>query len=203
MAGGSGSNLPIKINFGYDTTFNKIRDIVKDVQGVINRATNRAAYKVRTVLTQETAYKYFIKPGVIRSHMKVFTAQGNDKTAKILFSGRELNLAKFYNVQPKRPGYKGIYKGAVLREGGLKPFRRPTAFYRRGKGLYLRNPDNHKDIWLVKGPAVPQIVKNKYTVEEAMGDGLIEFKNRLQHEIHREIQKSLKVKGGRQMLIQF
>ena len=243
----------IKINFDVDKALKQLDSIVKDVDGVLNRAVNRAVYKTRTELTRKTVEKYFIKRGVIMEHTKIFTAQGRDHNAKILYTGKRLDLAKYYKFQPKRSIYgtrQKYYYGAVKRAGGLKKFEfrnvnyslnSRAAFYwkkdnfnlalmpgvidgqaldtvirRAHEGYYgadahifknkygfltLHMKRRNVKVRKLKGPSIPQIIKNPETVEYAMKAGGLEFEKRLQHEITQAMRKALKIKGGQQLIL--
>ena len=86
-----------------------------------------------------------------------------------------------------RSGYvkPGTFKGAVVRAGGLKPI--PLAFLIPGSGKdkpVIREPDG--SLRPLTSPSVPQLMKNRISVNKAFAVAEEVFEKRIEHEINRD-----------------
>ena len=173
----------------------KAYELLRHIPGAFPRAvaaaSNRTLESIRTDTVRETQEKYFIKPGDIRKTLTLKKASSGNLQATMISKGGRRKLSQ-YQLTPKTPqaGRQKGFKGAVKREGGLKPLPKDTfmldtpnagyvLFTRIGSGSAWRN------IKHVHSPSIPQIIKNKETVEVVQTRAQQVFEKRLNHEVMR------------------
>ena len=168
--------------------------ILSESPKAVARAVNRTMDGLRTDAVQETAKRYFMKPSELRAEKgkKYFSfrkATAGNLMGEMLVKGKRQSLAN-YKLTPSvpKPGAKVQLKGAVKREGGLKPLkgfliRRASGkyfpFYRIG---YSKNDRERGEIRAYISPSIPQIVKNEETIQAIEQGAEERFAKRLDHE---------------------
>lgn len=152
-------------------------------------ASNRTLETMRTDTVNETSERYFAKPGDIRKTITLKRASAGKLSAVMLSRGARKNISK-YQITPKSPraGRKDGFMGAVKREGGLKPLPEGTFMINTpnaGPVLFLRTSRGKWGIEHVHSPSIPQIIKNKDTVDAVETHAQEVFVKRLDHEVMR------------------
>lgn len=154
------------------------------------RAVNRTMDGMRTDAVSETHQKYFVSAKDVRASIGFRKASAGNLMGAMVSKGKRHSLAD-YQLSPSAPrkGKKPQLKGAVKREGGLKPLG-PAFLVRRAGGRYFpfiriggSQGKRYKNIRSLISPSMPQLIKNKETVR-AMEEGAEErFGKRIDHEI--------------------
>ncbi len=191
--------MPASININFDTgalvrAGVLLRAAPEKIKIAVSHATNRSLESFKTINTRETAKKYFVKQKDVRDSMTVKKSHGGNMFGMVVSKGKR-HLLGDYKISPTSPksGSKTQIKGAVKREGGLKPLNPLTFYVKRAGGKYFpffrvgyrREARKYGDIRAYVSPSFPQIVKNKETVAEAEQKARETFKNRLEHELKR------------------
>lgn len=171
--------------------YNALKHIPGAFPRAVAAATNRALETVRTEAVRETAKRYFVKAGEVRKTFTPKRANAGNLYGTMTSRGKRKNIAK-YQISPKTPraGREKGFKGAVKRDGGLKPL--PTGTFmlntpNAGPVLFLRIASGRawQNITHVTSPSIPQIVKNEETVEVIETRAREVFMKRLDHEVMR------------------
>ena len=150
----------------------------------VARAANRALDGMRTDAAKETRQRYFVTAADVRKTITLRKAGPGNMQAAMISRGKRRGLEE-YRVTP-HAGKRGGAKAAVKREGGLKPI--PKAFFLPGKKPpFIRVGKARREIRALRGPAVPQILKNEETVEALEMGAAERFAKRLNHEVMREL----------------
>lgn len=171
----------------------------KNTAPVLIDAANRAATRARKVAKESTEDKYWAKAGDIGKKARIKKAGSGRAYASVYFDGRHVNLIT-YKVSPRHPVIRRshkkrlpkVYKAAVKRTG-VKPLedaeRKPfVANVKNGfTGVFRRKPNSRK-IEGVSGPSVPQIVKNKDTMQRVYEEAEKMMEKRIEHGIDRALQ---------------
>ena len=182
----------MQLDFQVDTkSFTTLNAAPAMVNKAISRAVTRVLDSMRTELTQRTATRYYITSTEIRKSITARSYTAGDIRHGILTAkGLRIPLAKF-KISPKSPSFrmKGKpYQAAVKREGGLKTLA-PNAFYVPSKKQAFRRiaPGGRgfRNLRVLMGPAVPQMLKNEQTLKEVTDKAEEVFKQRFNHEIER------------------
>ncbi len=184
---GAGHNFP-------DFFFRHGRD---KLNTIISRATNRAGEKFKTEITRKTVEQYYIQQKDIRSTLTIRKAMGSDSFNFTLISKGKRRPLRDYKITPTHPrkGERTLVYAAVKRESGLKPLqhkraRYPTAFLvKRAGGKYYPFYRIGKGKNKIKGylsPSIPQLMKNKRSVEYATIEAQETFEKRLEYELLRQ-----------------
>ncbi len=153
------------------------------IKKAISLAVNRSLENFKTVSIRETAEKYFTKQKDIRSSITLKRSYGGQMHGLIISRGHRQPLTKFAFTPKSTPTKPGSFRGAVKQAGGLKPI--PLAFLinRHGnKRAFIRDD---KSLRMLMSPSIPQMMKNKNTVNEAEKSAREVFNNRLEHELKR------------------
>ena len=153
-------------------------------------AVNRTLESMKTDITAETKKRYFAKPSDIRKTLTPKRANGTKMQGILISRGGHRKLQD-YKLTPKTPqkGRQTVFKGAVKRDGGLKPM--PEAFMmdtpNAGFVLFIRIGSGRawRNIKHVSSPAIPQIIKNQETVNAVQTHAEQVFEERLTHETRR------------------
>lgn len=149
----------------------------------VSHAVNRSLENFKTIAIRETARKYYTKQKDIRQSITIKESYGGALGGLIISRGKRQSLMKF-SVSPKRaPIKRGTFRGAVKREGGLKPI--PLAFLSTRKGEPRAFIRDGKKWRMLMSPSVPQMMKNRQTVAEAEKSARQVFIERLDHELKR------------------
>ena len=186
----------MKINIGMSAnTLERAYKLLKHINGgfehAVAMAVNRTLEGARTDAVRETAGRYFVKSGEVRKTIKINKASSGNLGGSMVSRGGRRKLSQ-YQLTPKTPqaGRNKTFKGAVKRDGGLKPLPRgtfmmdtPTAglllFVRTAKGRSWKN------IKHVHSPSIPQIIKNGETLLFVITRAQERFSKRLDHEVMR------------------
>ena len=177
-------------NAALERTIRDFSSVQKDFPLAIARAANRVMYGMGTDAARETSKRYFVKSGDVKKSIEYRKATANNLIGTMISRGKRHSLAD-YQLTPSTPraGKRPQLKGAVKREGGLKPL--GSAFLvKRSGGKYFPffrvgsgGGNRYKGIQLLISPSMPQIIKNEETVA-AMERGAEErFTKRVEHEI--------------------
>lgn len=175
----------------YAQAYQALRHIKGGFAKAVNAAANRSLTATQTVLSRETAKKYYVTQSEVKKSFTLKKSNGENFHGAIISRGKRKNISK-YKLTPKTntAGRRTGFKGAIKREGGLKPLSKksfmmftPTAgwllFQRIRPGRYWSS------IRHVPSPSIPQIVKNEETVKGASERAEQVFKERLRHETMR------------------
>lgn len=191
----------LTLNVSADTT--KINAVFlsleRDSTPVLVDAANRAAARAKKVAKDSTAEKYWTKKGDIEKQVKITRASLGKPVAAVYFQGAHANLIT-YKVSPRHPVLRKankkrlpkVYKAVVKRSGAIKPLddaeRKPfVAVTKNGfTGVFRRKPNSRK-IEGVSGPSVPQIVKNKDTMQRVYEEAEKMMEKRIEHGISRAL----------------
>ncbi len=163
-----------------------LKKILEDSPRAIARAVNRTMDGLRTDAVRETTQKYFVKAKDVRASISFRKANPGSLMGAMVSKGKRHSLAD-YQLTPSKPrlGRPMPLKGAVKREGGLKPLG-PAFLVKRSGGRYFPFYRIGKGKWKMNSlisPSIPQIIKNEETVK-AMEQGAEErFRTRLDHEV--------------------
>lgn len=182
--------IDVKINQkALEKAYQALRLIPGAFPRAVTAASNRTIETMRTDTVRETKERYFAKPGDIRKSITLKKAGGNNLSAVMLSRGTRKNISK-YQITPKSPqaGRKNGFKGAVKRDGGLKPLPKGTFMINTpsaGPVLFVRTSKGKWGISHVTSPSIPQIIKNKETVEVVETRAQDTFRKRLNHEVLR------------------
>lgn len=177
-------------NASLERAVSDLAGVQRDFPQVLARAVNRTMDGMRTDAVQETRKRYFVNAKDVRASISFRKASAGSLMGAMVSRGKRHSLAD-YQLTPSTPraGKRPQLKGAVKREGGLKPLGpaflvkrtggRYFPFYRIGSGSGNKN----KGIQSLISPSMPQLIKNEETVE-AMQQGAEErFTKRVEHEI--------------------
>ena len=170
----------------------RLHSVQREFPLAVARAANRTMYGMGTDAARETAKRYFVKPGDVKKSIEYRKATASNLLGTMISRGKRHSLAD-YQLTPKSPqaGRKAALKGAVKREGGLKPLG-PAFLIKRAGGRYFPfyrvgsgSGNRYKGIQSLISPSMPQIIKNEETVK-VMEQGAEErFSKRLDHEVMR------------------
>ena len=175
-----------------DEEFSKAYQALRKIKGGFERAVanaaNRSLTAAQTELTRKTVEKYYVKQSEVRKSFTIKKGHGVNYHGALISKGKRKNLTQ-YKLTPmnNRAGIKKGFKGAVKREGGLKPLPEKSFLintYNPDWLLFHRIRPGHywSSIKHVTSPAIPQIVKNEKTVKIASERAKQVFKERLRHE---------------------
>lgn len=186
------SIVDVRIDQMYlDKAYKALRAIPGAFPKAVSMAVNRTVEHMRTDAVSETEKRYFTKANEIRKTMTLKKASATNMNAIMLSRGGRKKLSD-YKLTPKTPlaGRKTGFKGAVKREGGLKPLPKGTFMMNTpnaGPVLFLRVSPGRawRNIKHVHSPSIPQIMKNKETAEIVEERAIETFKKRLDHEVLR------------------
>ena len=180
----------------WDERLSNAYQLLKKIPGAfpqaVSNAVNRTLETVRSEAVRGTAGRYFVKQGEVRKTIQLKKTSAGNLHGAMVSRGKRKKLQE-YKLTPNSPaGNKKGFKGAVMREGGLKSFPKsafmmntPTAGWllfnriRPGKGW--------GNIEYYGSPSVPQIIKNRETVAEMEARADRVFWQRLDHEVMRII----------------
>lgn len=159
---------------------------------ILARVVNRTVEGMRTDAVKETSKLYYLTAKEVRDSITVKKASAGNLSGEIVSRGKRHSLAD-YQIAPKTPraGKQTTLKGAVKREGGLKPLG-PAFLVKRAGGKYFpfirvgaAGGNRYRNIRSLISPSIPQTIKNKQIVQ-AMEEGAAErFIKRAEHEISR------------------
>lgn len=176
-----------------------LRSVQSQFPLAVARAANRTMYGMGTDAAHETAKRYFVKFGDVKKSIEYRKATASNLLGTMISRGKRHSLAD-YQLTPKSPqaGKKAMLKGAVKREGGLKPLG-PAFLIKRAGGKYFPfyrvasgSGNKYKGIQSLISPSMPQIIKNEETVR-AMEHGAEErFRTRIQHEVEYMLDRLLR-----------
>lgn len=186
----------MKINVCVDeNSLERAYQLLKHINGgfehAVAMAVNRTLEGVRTDAVRETAGRYFVKSGEVRKTIKINKASSGNLGGSMVSRGGRRKLSQ-YQLTPKTPqaGRNKTFKGAVKRDGGLKPLPQGTFMMNTptaGLLLFIRTATGRswKNIKHVHSPSIPQIIKNEETVEIVEMQAQERFAKRLDHEVMR------------------
>ena len=151
-------------------------------------ALNRASNAFVTEAVKETRAKYRVKASDVRSALYPVRANMSTLMATIDAKGKRHSLGDYF-ISPRVPS--GIMReagimGAVTKE---QPKRIRNAFLiKRSRGYipFMRDKETGA-IWPIISPSLPQIIKNKETIQKAGKGATMRFAKQLDHEIIRLI----------------
>lgn len=182
--------IDVRVDQAYlNNAYKALRSIPGAFPRAVAAASNRTLETMRTDTVRETKERYFAKPGDIRKTITLKKASVGNLSGVMLSRGTRKNLTK-YQVTPKSPqaGRKKGFMGAVKREGGLKPLPKGTFMINTpnaGPVLFVRTSSGKWGIKHVHSPSIPQIIKNKETVDAVETHAHKVFIERLNHEVLR------------------
>ena len=172
-----------------DKAYEALKRIPGAFPQAVARATNRSLESMRTEAARETSGRYFAKSGEVRSSITLKHASAGNLHGAMISRGGRKKLQQ-YKLTPNNPitGNQRGFKGAVKREGGLKPLPKgtfmmntPTAgwvLFRR-----IRSGKSWSNIEHIVSPSIPQIMKNEETVAVVEKRAREVFEKRLNHEV--------------------
>lgn len=186
----------MKINVRVDkNSLERAYKLLKHINGgfehAVAMAMNRTLEGARTDAVRETAGRYFVKSGEVRKTIKIDKASSGNLGGSMVSRGGRRKLSQ-YQLTPKTPqaGRNKTFKGAVKRDGGLKPLPQGTFMMNTptaGLLLFIRTATGRswKNIKHVHSPSIPQIIKNEETVKIVEMQAQERFAKRLDHEVMR------------------
>lgn len=157
---------------------------------VIANALNRTMSNLAANINREVRAKYNIKTSDIKGSLEKKRANKNNLSASIKSKSGVIGLDHFkvspLKVQPKR---KKPIKTAV-KKGATKSL--PGGFVQDVNGLkvFVRNTKKRLPIRRLYGPSIPQMIENENIRDELDLKASAMFKQRLDHEISRLIERS-------------
>ncbi len=174
-----------------EKAYQALRKIPGAFPQAIASAANRTLESMRTEASRGTTARYFVKAGEIKKTLDIRRASAGNLHGAMISRGGRKKLSD-YKLTPKTPqaGNKKGFKGAVKREGGLKPLPEGTFMINTPNAGYVLFRRIHsgkawRNIQHVVSPSIPQIMKNKETVAEVEYRAREVFDKRLNHEVMR------------------
>ncbi|AMW99314.1 phage tail protein [Rummeliibacillus stabekisii] len=168
----------------------RLKGIERKAPNAISNALNRTISNLATNMGREVRAVYSVKASDIKSTLIKRIAKPNALNASIKSKGKVLGLDQF-KVSPKtvQPLRKKPIKVAV-KKGGLKPI--PKAFVGNVSGIkvFERVSKERLPIRRLYGPSVPQMLKNVGVQGKLRDQANSKFRERLDHEINRLIERS-------------
>ncbi|MBQ7544919.1 MAG: phage tail protein [Synergistaceae bacterium] len=167
-----------------------LRSVQSQMPQALARAVNRTTDGLRTDAVKETHKKYFVSAKDVRASISFRKATAGSLMGAMVSKGKRHSLAD-YQLTPNRPqsGRKAALKGAVKREGGLKPLG-PAFLIKRAGGRYFPfyrvgsgSGNRYKGIQSLISPSMPQIIKNEETLRVMEQGAQERFAKRVDHEI--------------------
>lgn len=170
------------------------QNLVRDVQrrlGTVQRkapnaiasALNRSLTKLTTSISKEIREGYHIKAADIKKTITKRNANANDLKGAIKSRGRVIGLDHF-----KKSKTKKVLKVAV-KKNGLKPIKNAFIGDANGSKIFVRTTKKRLPIKRLYGPSVPQMFKSREVKEKLAYEADLYFKNRLDHEINRLVER--------------
>lgn len=174
-----------------------IKDVQKRLKGIENKAPNaissalnRTISNLATSVNKEVRADYQVKSTDIKKTLVKKTANPNSLSASLRSKGRVLGLDHFKvspkTVQPKR---KKPIKVAV-KKSGLKSLDGAFVANANGPKVFVRTSKNRLPIKKLFGPSIPQMFKSRNVQEKVNTQATAKFKERLNHEINRLVERS-------------
>ncbi len=167
-----------------------LRSVQQRFPLAVARAANRTMYGMGTDAARETLKRYFVKFGDVKKSIEYRKATAGNLIGTMISKGKRLSLAN-YQLTPKTPsaGKKSALKGAVKRDGGLKPLG-PAFLVKRAGDRYFpfyrvgaSGGQKFKGIQSLISPSMPQIIKNEETVRVMEQNAEERFRTRIEHEV--------------------
>lgn len=154
---------------------------------VLYLALNRAASNLNTNLKRETRKRYVIKQKDIK--LAVTKASRFKLSAVVKSEGERIPLDKF-KVSPNVPRHKNPPKSlkVQVKKDGIKELFHAFVVNINGNKVFERRDKAHLPIDKLFGPAIPQMIRNKETVEYAEKEAIKTYEKRLDHEIKRVLE---------------
>ena len=179
----------------WDERLSNAYQLLKKIPGAfpqaVSNAVNRTLETIRSEAVRGTAGRYFVKQGEIRKTIELKKTSAGNLHGAMISRGKRKKLQE-YRLTPNSPaGNKKGFKGAVMREGGLKPLPKSAfmintpnsgwlLFNRIRPGKGWKNVVEH-----IGSPSIPQIIKNRETIDEMNKRADRVFWQRLDHEAMR------------------
>ena len=174
-----------------DSAYQALRSIPGAFPRAVAAAANRTLETMRTDTARETKERYFVKSGDVRKTLTLRKARSGSLSGAMISRGSRKNISK-YQITPRTPqaGRRKGFKGAVKREGGLKPLPEGTFMINTPNAGYvlftrIRPGRSWRNIKHVHSPSIPQIIKNDETVDAVQAHAEEVFVKRLNHEVMR------------------
>ena len=178
-------------NEGLQRANGALRQIQGQFPQTVARAVNRTTDGMRTDAVRGTTARYFVKAKDVRASLSFRKATTGNLMGAMVSKGKRHSLAD-YKLTPSMPtpGKRPSVKGAVKKDGGLKPLSRAFLVKRSG-GRYFpyyrigydSGNRQRAEIRSYISPSMPQIIKNEETVREMELGAEERFTKRLTHEI--------------------
>jgi hypothetical protein len=166
-------------------TQRKLGDYHKKAPLALSRALNRAASNVTSNISKEVRKEYNIKAGDVKATLTKTKASAGNLSAVVSSKGNVIGLDKFKvspkTVNPKRK--KSIKVG--VKKNGVKEILGAFVANIYGTKIFKRKTKSRLPIERLYGPSVPQMLKNQDVRNKIEQEGMVTFRNRLDHEIER------------------
>ena len=178
----------------FDEDLVRAYQLLKKIPGAfpqaVSNAVNRTLETVRSEAVRGTAGRYFVKQGEVRKTIDLKKTSAGNLHGAMISRGKRKRLQE-YKLTPNSPaGNKKGFKGAVMREGGLKPLPKGTFMMNTPTAGWLlfnriRPGKGWGNIEHIGSPSIPQIIKNRETFAEMQLRADRVFWQRLDHEVMR------------------
>ena len=154
------------------------------------RALSRVFQNAKTNATREIRQRYAIKAADVNSTFSIKRASRDDLRAVIRSKSRGVGLDK-YRYSPKLTKGKRprVLKAAVKKGSALKPIKGAFVADKNGVKIFIREGKKRLPIRRLYGPPAPEMFNNveiRNMVEEKAHEL---YKQRLRHELDRELSK--------------
>lgn len=165
-------------------TQRRLHGIEQKAPNAISSALNRTLTTLVTSISKEIREGYHIKAADIKKTITKKNANKNDLSGSIKSRGRVIGLDHFKKSQTKK-----TLKAAV-KKTGLKPIENAFLANTNGEKIFVRTSKKRLPIKRLYGPSVPQMFKSREIKEELALQADTNFKNRLNHEINRLVERA-------------
>ena len=165
---------------------NRLGAFKNKAPSIMSQAINRATVTFNKVLAKETREEYHIKAKTIKKSLTVKKASRHSLGAEIKSIGGRLSIRDYKSTPTKEPRRRTTVKVAV-RKDGPKLLLHAFVSETMGNHIFERKGRARLPIRKIKGPAVPQLLKNRETVKLANKEALKTYKKRVDHGVDRSL----------------
>jgi len=165
---------------------NRLGAMRRKAPGIMAQAINRATVTFNKVISKETRKEYHIKARDIKKTITVTKASRYSLGAVIESKGGRESIRVFKASPTRQTTRRSTVKVAVKRDG-TKQLLHAFVVDRLGSHIFERVSGPRLPIRKIRGPAVPQMLKNRETVKLANKEAMKTFKKRIDHGVDRAL----------------
>jgi hypothetical protein len=175
-----------------DAVQKAFKDQPKKVGLILSRAVNRSTANVKSNMAKKARENYLVASAAVKSTIDITKATSTNPTARVRSVGKKISESKF-KISPTEPRPsnppKAGYKVQIRRDSGLKVV--PHGFLARMEsghlGMFMRASKSRFPIKELKGPAIPEMVGRKNTMQFIEDEATKMLNSRVEHELQREL----------------